>query len=66
MNSRYAYYAPQKFNMKKLYIVTRPTPRADLQLDELNDDDDFDSAEWREKARRLQIRRWRKLKHQLV
>lgn len=29
------------------------------------DEENFDN-DWRERARRLQVRRWRKLKHQLV
>ncbi len=69
MNRHYAYYAPRKFNMKKLYIVTRPTRSTDLELDDIDSDDGGDgddNAEWRDKARRLQLRRWRKIKHQLV
>jgi hypothetical protein len=70
MNRHYAYYAPQKYNMKKLYIVTRPTRRTDLELDDdidpVGTGDGDDNADWRDKARRLQLRRWRKIKHQLV
>jgi len=44
--------------MKKQQILQRPTKLEDLSLDELYADFDGD---WRERAARLQIRRWRKL-----
>jgi len=48
-------------NMTKFYIVKNPTRVTDLD-DELFDD----GVDWREKARKLQARRWRKIKHQLI
>lgn len=50
-------------NIKKYYILTQPARLSDLTLDELEDDDSY---AWRDKARKLQTRRWRKLKHQLA
>lgn len=50
-------------NASKYYILTQPTKLSDLTLDDLEDDDDF---AWRDKARKLQTRRWRKLKNQLA
>lgn len=50
-------------NIKKYYILTRPSKLSDLTLDELEDDD---IAGWREKSRQLQARRWRKIRHQLA
>jgi hypothetical protein len=51
-------------DMKKMYIVTRPTKLSDMQTGEY-DDDDIDFG-WREKSRRMQARRWRALKNQLA
>lgn len=48
-------------DLRKYYILTRPSRLSDVPFDEL----DNDSVEWREKSRQLQIRRWRKLRHQL-
>jgi hypothetical protein len=50
-------------NLKKYYILTRPSKLSDLALDEL---DDYNESDWREKSRQLQARRWRKIKHQLA
>ena len=49
--------------VSKYYILTQPTRLSDLSLDEL---EPADTAGWREKSRRLQARRWRKIKHQLA
>lgn len=51
-------------NVKKYYLIKKPVRLTDLEYDDLYDDDD--NFSWREKARRLQARRWRKIKHQLV
>ncbi len=54
----------KKFKMRKHYIITSPSSIRDV------DDSDlfFDQIDYkiRQKAQRLQARRWRKLKHQLV
>jgi len=50
-------------NVKKYYILTQPSRLSDLSIDEF---DDADDDAWRDKARRLQARRWRKIKHQLA
>jgi hypothetical protein len=50
-------------NMKKFYILSRPSKLSDLSLDEIENDD---GADWREKSRQLQARRWRKIRHQLA
>jgi hypothetical protein len=57
------HYALKDVNMKKYYIVTRPTRLSDLTFDEIEEED---SIQWREKARQLQTRRWRRIKQQLV
>lgn len=49
--------------MKKRHLVTKPTRLADLSLDDLFEDV---ADEWEAKAERLQARRWRKIKHQLI
>lgn len=54
----------REFNMRKHYILTRPAPIDDVREDLVYQPDLNDT--WIEKARRLQVRRWRKLKHQMV
>jgi hypothetical protein len=51
-------------SLKKYYILTRPSRLSDLTLDDL-DEADHDSG-WRERSRQLQVRRWRRLRHQLA
>lgn len=53
----------QDTSLKKYYILTQPTRLSDLSRDDMDEDDNL---AWREKSRRLQARRWRKLKHQLI
>lgn len=48
--------------MKKPKVLTTPTRVTDMNFDDYYDDTD----DWRQKADRLQARRWRKLKHQLI
>lgn len=50
-------------NVKKYYILTRPTKLSDMSFDQFEDDD---VSGWREKSKQLQARRWRKIRHQLV
>ncbi len=50
-------------NLKKYYILTRPTKLSEMSFDEI--DSEYDDQDWREKSRRLQARRWRKIRHQL-
>ena len=52
----------QEPNMKKYYIITKPTRLSDLTLDDLDGSD----YNWREQSRQLQARRGRKLRHQLI
>lgn len=48
--------------MNRLRIVNGPTKLTDLPLDDL----DYDNSDsWLQRARRLQIRRWRQLSGQL-
>ncbi len=48
--------------MNRLRIVNSPTKLTDLRLDDL----DYDESDgWLQRARRLQIRRWRQLSNQL-
>jgi len=53
----------QETNMTKYYILAQPARLSDLTLDEYEDTQDL---AWRDKARKLQARRWRKIKHQLA
>jgi len=46
---------------RKHVVVGRPTTVSSITFDELYEDI---SDHWLEKARRLQARRWRKIKHQ--
>lgn len=50
--------------VRKYYILTRPVRLSEMSFDEI--DDEFDDDSWREKSRRLQARRWRKIRHQLA
>jgi hypothetical protein len=49
--------------MKKFKILSKPTRVSDLSFDDLYEDTD---VSWQVKAERLQARRWRKLKHQMI
>lgn len=53
----------QDTSLKKYYILTQPTRLSDLALEDMDEDDNF---AWLEKSRRLQARRWHKLKNQLA
>jgi hypothetical protein len=53
----------QDNSMKKYYILTRPSKLSDLAFDDMDEDTDI---EWKEKSRQLQLRRWRKIRHQLA
>ncbi len=48
--------------MKRFKILTKPTRLSEVDFDNLDEDQD----DWRLKAERLQARRWRKLKQQLI
>lgn len=48
--------------MKRHKVLTKPTRLNDVDFDGLFEDVD----DWRLKAERLQARRWRKLKQQLI
>lgn len=50
-------------NDTKYYVIKQATPLSELTYEELYEDT---TADWQEKARKLQIRRWRKIKHQLA
>ncbi len=45
------------------YILTHPVRTTDLTFEDFYDDH---ATNWYEKAQKLQARRWRKIKHQLV
>ena len=53
----------QDTNIAKYYILAQPARLSDLTLDEL---DYADNLGWLDKARKLQARRWRKIKHQIA
>jgi hypothetical protein len=48
--------------MKKLKILTKPTRITTTDLNELL----YDDKDWEAKAERLQIRRWRKLREEMM
>jgi hypothetical protein len=48
--------------MKKIKILAHPTQIATIKLDEL----DYDTNQTEEKANKLQVRKWRKLRHQAI
>jgi hypothetical protein len=48
--------------MKKIKILSHPTQIATIQLDDL----DNEASRPEDKMAKAQIRRWRKLRHQLV
>ncbi|HLB66498.1 MAG TPA: hypothetical protein VJJ78_02815 [Candidatus Saccharimonadales bacterium] len=61
-----SYTEKAKSNMPK-YIFTKPFKVSDFNFEDLESyDDSLVGSMWQEKARRLQARRWRKIKHQLV
>lgn len=48
---------------RQKHLIDRPTPLTELDLlyEDMEDANDYS---WHEKARRLQARRWRRIKHQ--
>jgi hypothetical protein len=48
--------------MKKVKILSHPTQIATIKLD----DYDYDNTDAADKATRMQIRKWRKLRHELA
>jgi len=48
--------------MKRSQIITKPTKISDITFDDLYDEISHD---WQLRARRLQARRWRTLKHSI-
>ena len=57
-------YSLKDIDIKKYYLIRKPTRLSDLDTEDLFKDDEM--AGWRDKARQLQIRRWRKIKHQIA
>ncbi len=49
--------------MKKFKLLNKPTRISDLSFDDMADGSD---TNWQLKAERMQARRWRKLKHQMI
>ncbi len=59
-------FSLQKFNMRKHYIMTKPKKVSDIsEIAETNLITTSDYR-WLEKSRRLQARRWRRIKHQIA
>ena len=48
--------------MKKVIILSHPTQIATIQLDDYN----YADADADDKANRMQVRKWRKLRHELA
>lgn len=55
-------YSMKKVNLRKFYIVTKPTRLSEISFDDYDNSD----TNWREKARLLRARRWRRIRHQLA
>lgn len=49
--------------MNRNKILTKPTNVSEISFEELYDNI---TSDWHEKAEKLRIRRWRRLKHKLV
>jgi hypothetical protein len=49
--------------MKRNKVLTQPTRVSELSFDELYDSI---AKDWQQKAEKLRIRRWRRLKQQLI
>jgi hypothetical protein len=49
------------FEMKKHALLNKPT-----RIDELNFNDLYDDSDWQDKAERLQIRRWHKIRNEMA
>jgi hypothetical protein len=56
-------FTTQNNDMGKHYILTGSQKVEELNLDDMDESQDY---RWLEKSRRLQARRWRKIKHQLA
>lgn len=52
----------KEFNNKSHYIFTQPRSKDEVINDFFNETE----YDWREKSRRLQARRWRKIRNQLI
>lgn len=65
MNKQFTYSRSKAVDMRKLYIAAQPNPTKEIRFETLDDDDSWDSI-WLDKARRLQARRWRKIKNQVI
>jgi hypothetical protein len=52
-------------DVTKFYIIQHPTPLSSLSDDDI-DDGWRDQSKWRNQAKQLQARRWRKLRHQTI
>lgn len=52
-----------KRNLRNHRVINSPTSVSSLNFDDLYDNI---NDHWEEKSRRLQARRWRKIKHQLA
>ena len=49
--------------LRRKRLISRPTKNQDIRFEELNEAEL--SNEWQDKARALQLRRWKALKHEL-
>ncbi len=50
-------------DLGKHFILTTPTRVTDMRPEDLYDDINYG---WRDKSRRMQARRWRKIRHQIA
>jgi len=67
MSGQLLYDRPRELNTKNLYIVTKSNRLKTPGYREFDEDENsISDIVWRDKAKRLQARRWRKIKHQLV
>ena len=57
-------YSLKDVDIRKYYLVRKPIRLSELTYEDL--DENAINSGWQDKARRLQARRWRKIKHQLA
>lgn len=55
-----------EFRIRNMYIPIKPNRVAEQDLDESIEAERGQDFSWKAKSRRLQARRWRKIKHQLA
>jgi hypothetical protein len=66
MSKQLLQHNPGEFSIRNMYIPIKPNRVAELGADESIEDERLNDFSWKAKSKRLQARRWRKIKHQLA